>query len=97
MSFESGADGNRSTTVHEVSDMVPTTWDGNSQSLSYQVSGVLSTIKRWEPGDRLMLFNSTALIICFFIDGNSIFQVVLCGTMWGLNRYRSSASVGPYL
>ena len=44
-----------------------------------------------------MLFNSTALIICFFIDGNSIFQVVLCGTMWGLNRYRSSASVGPYL
>jgi len=27
------------------------------------------------------------LIICCFNDGNSIFQVILCGTMWGLNRF----------
>lgn len=28
----------------------------------------------------------TALLICLFIDGNSFFQIILCGTMWGLNR-----------
>ncbi|KAF8913998.1 hypothetical protein CPB84DRAFT_1840763 [Gymnopilus junonius] len=28
-----------------------------------------------------------ALIICFLNDGNSIFQIFLCGTMWGLNRF----------
>jgi len=27
------------------------------------------------------------LTICCFVDGNSIFQVILCGTMWGLNRF----------
>ena len=30
---------------------------------------------------------STALLICLFVDGNSIFQCILCGCMWGLNRY----------
>ena len=39
--------------------------------------------------------NSTALIICCLIDGNSVFQVILCGTMWGLDRYCSSAAAGP--
>lgn len=28
-----------------------------------------------------------ALMICFFVDGNSVFQIILCGTMWGLNRF----------
>ncbi|KDR83644.1 hypothetical protein GALMADRAFT_56550 [Galerina marginata CBS 339.88] len=28
-----------------------------------------------------------ALWICFLNDGNSIFQVFLCGTMWSLNRF----------
>ena len=36
-----------------------------------------------------MLFDSIALMICCGIDGNSIFQVILCGTMWGLNRWRA--------
>jgi len=27
-------------------------------------------------------------MICCCIDGNSIFQVILCGTMWGLNRFQ---------
>jgi len=26
-------------------------------------------------------------MICFLNDGNSIFQIFLCGTMWGLNRF----------
>ena len=30
---------------------------------------------------------SMALLICLFNDGNSIFQIILCGTMWGLNRF----------
>jgi len=34
---------------------------------------------------------NTALIICLFIDGNSFFQVILCGTMWGLNRFQRPA------
>ncbi|KAF7331890.1 hypothetical protein MKEN_00069300 [Mycena kentingensis (nom. inval.)] len=34
---------------------------------------------------------NTALIICLFNDGNSIFQVMLCGTMWGLNRFQRPA------
>jgi len=29
----------------------------------------------------------TALLICCLNDGNSIFQIMLCGTMWGLNRF----------
>ncbi|KAF9782328.1 hypothetical protein BJ322DRAFT_1075621 [Thelephora terrestris] len=29
-----------------------------------------------------------ALMICCCIDGNSFFQVILCGTMWGLNRFQ---------
>ncbi|KAF9652096.1 hypothetical protein BDM02DRAFT_3161621 [Thelephora ganbajun] len=29
----------------------------------------------------------TALIICCCNDGNSFFQIILCGTMWGLNRF----------
>ncbi|KAF8812537.1 hypothetical protein BYT27DRAFT_7182981 [Phlegmacium glaucopus] len=31
---------------------------------------------------------NTALCICFMNDGNSIFQIFLCGTMWGLNRFQ---------
>ncbi|KAF8974464.1 hypothetical protein BDZ97DRAFT_25191 [Flammula alnicola] len=29
-----------------------------------------------------------ALWICFLNDGNSFFQIFLCGTMWGLNRFQ---------
>jgi len=32
-----------------------------------------------------------ALAICFLNDGNSVFQVILCGTMWGLNRFERPA------
>ncbi|KDQ64600.1 hypothetical protein JAAARDRAFT_106770, partial [Jaapia argillacea MUCL 33604] len=31
---------------------------------------------------------NTALLICSLVDGNSFFQVILCGTMWGLNRFQ---------
>jgi len=30
---------------------------------------------------------NTALLICLLVDGNSIFQIILCGTMWGFDRY----------
>jgi hypothetical protein len=33
----------------------------------------------------------TALIICCLNDGNSAFQILLCATMWGLNRYNRPA------
>ncbi|KIM20418.1 hypothetical protein M408DRAFT_82027 [Serendipita vermifera MAFF 305830] len=29
-----------------------------------------------------------ALAICFFTDFNSVFQIILCGCMWGLNRFQ---------
>ncbi|KAJ4478229.1 hypothetical protein J3R30DRAFT_2878497 [Lentinula aciculospora] len=32
-----------------------------------------------------------ALLICCLNDGNSIFQIILCGTMWGLNRFQRPA------
>jgi len=32
-----------------------------------------------------------ALLICCLVDGNSIFQCILCGTMWGLNRFQRPA------
>jgi len=32
-----------------------------------------------------------ALLICLLSDGNSVFQVMLCGTMWGLNRFERPA------
>ncbi|KIK68038.1 hypothetical protein GYMLUDRAFT_36853 [Collybiopsis luxurians FD-317 M1] len=32
-----------------------------------------------------------ALLICCLNDGNSIFQIMLCGTMWGLNRFERPA------
>lgn len=32
-----------------------------------------------------------ALWICFLNDGNSFFQIFLCGTMWGLNRFQRPA------
>ncbi|KAF5363338.1 hypothetical protein D9756_000467 [Leucocoprinus leucothites] len=32
-----------------------------------------------------------ALLICLLNDGNSIFQIILCGTMWGLNRFKRPA------
>ncbi|KXN86435.1 UPF0648 protein C3H5.09c [Leucoagaricus sp. SymC.cos] len=32
-----------------------------------------------------------ALAICFLNDGNSILQIILCGTMWGLNRFQRPA------
>ncbi|EPQ59465.1 hypothetical protein GLOTRDRAFT_70926 [Gloeophyllum trabeum ATCC 11539] len=34
---------------------------------------------------------NTALLICCLIDGNSLFQIILCGTMWGLNRFERPA------
>ncbi|KAF8165252.1 hypothetical protein B0H34DRAFT_688456 [Crassisporium funariophilum] len=34
---------------------------------------------------------NTALWICFMNDGNSIFQIFLCGTMWSLNRFQRPA------
>ncbi|KAJ7498809.1 hypothetical protein FB451DRAFT_11090 [Mycena latifolia] len=34
---------------------------------------------------------NTALLICCLNDGNSIFQVMLCGTMWGLDRFQRPA------
>ncbi|KAJ7068376.1 hypothetical protein C8F01DRAFT_1117949 [Mycena amicta] len=34
---------------------------------------------------------NTALLICCLNDGNSIFQIMLCGTMWGLNRFERPA------
>lgn len=30
---------------------------------------------------------NTALLICLLNDGNSIFQILLCGVMWGLDRF----------
>ncbi|PPQ99078.1 hypothetical protein CVT24_003638 [Panaeolus cyanescens] len=32
-----------------------------------------------------------ALWICLMNDGNSIFQIFLCGTMWGMDRFRRPA------
>ncbi|CAG7848713.1 SubName: Full=Related to ahmp1 protein {ECO:0000313/EMBL:CCA69063.1} [Serendipita indica DSM 11827] len=29
-----------------------------------------------------------ALAICLFVDGNSVFQIILCGCMWGLDRFQ---------
>ncbi|KAF9055465.1 hypothetical protein BDZ89DRAFT_937908 [Hymenopellis radicata] len=34
---------------------------------------------------------NTALWICLFNDGNTIFQIMLCGTMWGLDRFQRPA------
>ncbi|KZP32956.1 hypothetical protein FIBSPDRAFT_667647, partial [Athelia psychrophila] len=34
---------------------------------------------------------NTALTICLWIDLNSVFQIILCGTMWGLNRFQRPA------
>jgi len=34
---------------------------------------------------------NTALLICCLNDGNSVFQVMLCGTMWGLDRFQRPA------
>ncbi|KAF8318517.1 hypothetical protein DL93DRAFT_2076005 [Clavulina sp. PMI_390] len=34
---------------------------------------------------------STALLICLLTDANSVFQCLLCGCMWGLNRYTRPA------
>ncbi|KAF4601061.1 hypothetical protein EYR38_005710 [Pleurotus pulmonarius] len=34
---------------------------------------------------------NTALLICLLNDGNSIFQIMLCATMWGLNRFQRPA------
>ena len=82
--LERSTDDNRPTTIHEVSDLVPTPRDDDTPSLPYQVSGVSQALSGW-----LILLDSTALIICCFNDGNSFFQVILCGTMWGLNRYCS--------
>ncbi|CAE6540752.1 unnamed protein product [Rhizoctonia solani] len=33
----------------------------------------------------------TALFICLYIDFNSVFQCMLCGCMWGLNRFQRPA------
>ncbi|CAE6404563.1 unnamed protein product [Rhizoctonia solani] len=33
----------------------------------------------------------TALFICLYIDFNSVFQCMLCGCMWGLNRFERPA------
>jgi hypothetical protein len=34
---------------------------------------------------------NTALLICCLNDGNSVFQIFLCGCMWGLNRFQRPA------
>ncbi|KIJ56603.1 hypothetical protein M422DRAFT_238225 [Sphaerobolus stellatus SS14] len=34
---------------------------------------------------------STALLICLFIDGNSIAQAILCSCMWSLDRFQRPA------
>lgn len=34
---------------------------------------------------------NTGLLICLLIDFNSIFQILLCGCMWGLNRFTRPA------
>lgn len=34
---------------------------------------------------------NTGLLICSLIGGNSFFQCILCGTMWGLDRYHRPA------
>ncbi|TFL05874.1 hypothetical protein BDV98DRAFT_542085 [Pterulicium gracile] len=34
---------------------------------------------------------NTALVICLFNDGNSVFQVILCATMWSMNRFERPA------
>ncbi|KAK7470537.1 hypothetical protein VKT23_001962 [Stygiomarasmius scandens] len=34
---------------------------------------------------------NTALLICCLNDWNSVFQCILCGTMWGLNRFERPA------
>ncbi|RDB22557.1 hypothetical protein Hypma_010075 [Hypsizygus marmoreus] len=34
---------------------------------------------------------NTALLICLLSDGNSIFQIMLCATMWGLDRFQRPA------
>ncbi|TFK75810.1 hypothetical protein BDN72DRAFT_885343 [Pluteus cervinus] len=31
---------------------------------------------------------NTALLICLFNDGNSFFQIILCGVMWGFDRFQ---------
>ena len=49
-SFEGGADDDRPTTIHEISDMVPAAWDGDAQGLPYQVSVTLFVAKRWAIG-----------------------------------------------
>ena len=48
LSFEGGADDDRPTTIHEISDMVPAAWDGDAQGLPYQVT--LFVAKRWAIG-----------------------------------------------
>jgi hypothetical protein len=80
-----GADGHRSTTIHEVSDMVQTPRDDDAQGFSNQVSSI-SFVAECCGADQCRC-SSAALLICCCVDGNSIFQVILCGTMWGLNRY----------
>ncbi|KAG9035318.1 hypothetical protein FS842_003722 [Serendipita sp. 407] len=32
-----------------------------------------------------------ALAICLCVDGNSVFQIILCGCMWGLDRFNRPA------
>ncbi|KAG8925645.1 hypothetical protein FRC01_009883 [Tulasnella sp. 417] len=34
---------------------------------------------------------NTGLLICLLIDLNSVFQIMLCGVMWGLNRFTRPA------
>ncbi|KIO32803.1 hypothetical protein M407DRAFT_66291 [Tulasnella calospora MUT 4182] len=34
---------------------------------------------------------NTGLLICLLIDFNSVFQIMLCGVMWGLNRFTRPA------
>jgi len=34
---------------------------------------------------------NTALLICCLNDGNSFFQIILCATMWSLNRFQRPA------
>ncbi|KII95087.1 hypothetical protein PLICRDRAFT_33917 [Plicaturopsis crispa FD-325 SS-3] len=34
---------------------------------------------------------NTALLVCLFNDGNSVFQIILCACMWSLNRFQRPA------
>jgi len=64
--------------------------DKEQQDLRYQQHQFMKSQSWYRPHatntHRAFPIN-TALLICCSIDFNSIFQIILCGTMWGLNRF----------